>query len=163
MTSIQTKKFALNPSQFFRILVLLHVRSRWWLHLGILVLALLSLSIRPFNALVLVVAAVCVFLVYVVPRHRSAFSKENAAFYLTSQLTIDQDWLHESTDDGSRSDLPWTSIIRARMLSEFYLLYTAKNQFICLPSDAFASDEDRQQFESLLFSHGLMADHVPAA
>jgi hypothetical protein len=152
---IETETFALNPRQYFRIIATNRLRKSWWLFAGILVLALLYLprffedDLSKFFVLFSVFYPIYSFghLWYF------AHTKENKAIYKPRSFVIDDIKLASDSEDGLKSEIPFSSIVRVVERKAFWMLYIAKGQFIYLPKSAFRSEEDEAAFNVLLIEH----------
>ncbi len=72
------------------------------------------------------------------------------------RYTITEEALIRETEDGVTSKTAWPLILDADESHGTYRLFAAEEQALSIPMDAFASDADRAQFESLLREKGLL-------
>ena len=154
---IQTNEYALTRRAYLKILVLLKLKSYWWLYEMLILLSLLLLPrfekdpvatfIVAFN--LFYIPGIFIYLYYYVT------SKDNRNVYRPHQLTFTTEKIIAYSGQDTVFDTPTTNevalnqIIRVREISHFWLLYLAKHQFVVIPKEVFKSSEDQEEFKRL--------------
>ena len=170
---ITTKAFELTKSAYVNLnlrLMWLRLRRRWWvfgfLFVGVALVTrwghsasvwdLLMTSFFPILAGVLAGLLVAVVFTlgcsWLVVR-----SKDNAAFFQQRYCEVEDDSLTIYMANGNLSKIQLGTILRVQDMAGWYLLYLAKSFFLFVPHRAFASEDDRRAFESLLRTKGLLS------
>ena len=79
-----------------------------------------------------------------------AYAKNNQGVLKARYCEIDDDFFSTYLLDGSMSKVRWDNIVRVLKTARYYLLYLSRASFLYLPVTAFATEEDRTNFEHLL-------------
>ena len=155
---IQTKEYALTKQDYFKILSIQRLRRSWFF---LIVLTFLVFQyIGPFGGngfpypiiIYIIIYFVLIFLTIVMWIN----SKSNRNFYKPMQLNFGQDKVEilsgQSSvfDTPTKNELAYDSIIKKQKISNYYLLYIAKNSFIIIPNHVFKTEEDLDDFKKLL-------------
>jgi len=151
--NIELSPFGLSPNEYFRVLLRNYISRRWWLLLlDIVVLALFALAaVYVPEQLQLIhyvgVAILIVFpAVYIFRFHRLAFGGGNEAAFQQRRTTLDNEGLTFVFDDGEQTRIPWDRVLHVLNTKDFLLIYITKRQFVYLPKQAFATNQDLGEF-----------------
>ena len=77
-----------------------------------------------------------------------AVSDKNRAVFLKRNLEFNEDYLTIHVNDGTENRIPFKRVVKSIETRTFYLLYIARAQFIYIPKNSFASEEDLLIFEN---------------
>lgn len=154
---IQTNTFGINRNEYFWILIRNYFQKRLWFYAliyGFMILVtisifILNLQIR-LSYIVFMVYAILMPLYYLFWFWRHTRCKENAIFYRERALTISEDFLEATLDDGSIDKIRWPNILYYKKVKSGFLLYISKQQFIYIPNLIFRSNHDFNEFEAFI-------------
>ena len=160
MDAVETHAFSMTKKEYFLILIMNYLRSRWWVYIVMFILIGLVFLLRPeaaFFFVTIAAGAVAVLLpaAQVLYYWWIVSSKENASLYEDRRMAFDENWLRVHMSDGTKSELPWDRVSKARELRSNILLYISRHQFFFVDVAAFRSDHDLEAFHQILESHGL--------
>lgn len=146
---IITEKIKLTEYSFFKILLAVYLKKRWWFIVMIWLFALLMFSKDEkdssdtffiFFAIFYPILLAIRFWIY-------SNSKDNKLFLLERFFEIDENKFIVFLGDGTESTIKIEHFIRVVELKNIFLLYISKNQFIFIPKGSFKSNQDRVWFE----------------
>lgn len=78
---------------------------------------------------------------------RFSHSKENKIFLVRRELTISNELIEDSLEDGTVYPMKIDHFIRHEKIKENYLLFVSKSNFLILPESAFKTEEDLKWFK----------------
>ncbi|RPH30640.1 MAG: hypothetical protein EHM93_15525 [Bacteroidales bacterium] len=143
---IVTEKILLTNKDLFSILISNYLKKRWWLFAWIWIMILILLfreNNDKFDYLI-VAALVAIQLLIVFQYWGIANAKDVQERY----YEIDSDKIIGTTIGGTITSIENGLLIKVVKTSKYYLLYTTKIEFICLPISSFKNSEDREWFEN---------------
>jgi hypothetical protein len=147
---IKTQEIKITANEFFRLILSIYLKKRWWLVVWIWILVvalLLSGSIGLIEISLL--AFILLFQVIIVGQYWFyAHSKDNRIYLMARHYEISTDEVVEWMEDGTSSTIKTGRFIKALKTSSYYLLYVAKNEYIYLPINAFQCLADLEWFEN---------------
>lgn len=147
---IQTQEIKLTGNEFFRLILSIYLKKRWWLlaWIWILIIILLLSGHIGFVEITLL-ALILLFQVILVAQYWIyAHSKDNRIYLMARYYEMDSDRVIERMEDGTSSVLKTDRFIKVMKTSRYYLLFVAKDEYIYLPFIAFKSLADREWFEN---------------
>jgi hypothetical protein len=147
---VKTKKIALTPGIFFKILLVDYLKRRWWLLVSIWGLVLLILPLLQSNSidqLFVVFVAIATSVYLVVHFWRYAHSRENKAYFLKRHYEIYTDRIDAFLEDDTVSTVKLVHFIKYAVIADSFLLYIAKNSYLYIPIDSFESTADLNWFK----------------
>ena len=145
---IKTKKFSLTNHDYFKIIITIYFKRRWWIISLMLFIGLLFLLKKDKDSL----EYFLIFLGFIYPIliliqfWRFAISKENKIFLAERFFEISKDSLTGKLNDGSEDVIKKENFIRTLELKKYYLLYISKSQFIFIPKEVFMDQKDKDWF-----------------
>jgi len=147
---IKTQEIKLTANEFFRLILSIYLKKRWWLLAWIWILIIILLfSGRIGPVEIILLAIILLFQVIIVAQYWIyAHSKDNRIYLLSRHYEMDTDQVVELMEDGTTSTIRTERFIRVMKTPRYYLLYVARNEYIYLPLDAFASLADQEWFEN---------------
>lgn len=142
-----TQVFHLEKKDYFKILINLYLRKKWWLLLWIWAFMIYDFGRDADESFLFFrVFGILYPLIVVYRLWRYANSEENRNFFLEKQLQIEEEGI-SNVISGTPSDaIPKQLLIKAIELKKFYLLYISKNSFIAIPKSVFNSQENMVWF-----------------
>ncbi|MEP0265557.1 YcxB family protein [Dokdonia sp.] len=152
MQKITTHPFRLEKARYFSLLLQLYARRKWYLI--VLIIGVLALYIPKASsdsvAGVFVLFGLLYFPLIIFRFYRWVYSKENANYFIESQLTVEDSFLYFKDINGNESKINTSSFVKVGQTEKEYLLYVSQNNFSYIPKAAFKTDEDREHFEKTL-------------
>ena len=152
MQKISTHSFRLQKKRYFSLLLQLYAKRKWYLIL--LIIVLLVFYIPKFSddnfARFFVIFGILYYPLIIFRFYRWVYSKSNANYFIKSQLTIEDSFLHFKDVDGNESKINIDSFVKVSQTEKEYLLYVTQNNFSYIPKSAFKTDEDRNHFEKIV-------------
>jgi len=147
---IKTQEIKLTANEFFRLILSIYLRKRWWLvaWIWILIIILLFSGNIGFIEIILLALILLFQLVIIAQYWFYAHAKDNRLYLLSRYYEIDADRIVETMEDGTSSIIKNERFIKVMKTSVYYLLYVARNEYVYLPVDAFESLADREWFEN---------------
>jgi len=147
---IKTQEIKLTANEFFRLILSIYLKKRWWLVAWIWILVVILLFCRQIGLVEIVLLALVLFFQAVIIGQYwfYAHSKENRLYLLARYYEINADQVIELMEDGTSSTIKTERFIKVLKTSSYYLLYVARNEYIYLPVSAFESLSDREWFEN---------------
>ena len=155
---IQTNEFEITQNEYFKILLLHHLRSYWWLWIAFIVTALLHLNsfyTKPLSKFFVIFGFIYPILL-VLLLHNSAYSKRNKFALSHRYLIISPEKISaifgsdSFLDTKITSEVPMHSVFKKVNLTGYWLLYITKGSFVIVPKSSFKSHSDLEQFEEIL-------------
>ena len=146
---ITTDKIQLTSKDFFKIILTISFRKKWWgfVFFGILAMVLVFQEDRYSLKEFLIIFAILFPVVFVIKHWIYSYSKDNRIFLLERHFEIYEDKIVEILNDGTNSLIKNDHFIKVIRTKKFYLLYFAKEQFIFIAKDSFKSEKDKEWFE----------------
>lgn len=147
---IKTQEIKITANEFFRLILSIYLKKRWWLLAWIWILIIILLFGGSIGLVeIILLAIILLFQVIIVAQYWIyAHSKDNRIYLLSRHYTIDTDQVVEMMEDGTTSTIRTERFIRVMKTARYYLLYVARNEYIYLPLSAFASTSDQEWFET---------------
>jgi len=152
MTLIETENFELTSAEYFKIILKLRIKRSWWLFLIITFAPLAQFLWQngiPINWGLIIFGWTYPILV-IIYLYFWATSKKNASLFQKRRITFEGEKMTIEIEDGSKSEVRYTSIQNVRTFGDSWLLYVARNQWIYVTKSAFKSDQDQQEFVNLI-------------
>lgn len=150
---ITTKEEGLTQKEFFRLLIHLYLKKRWWFLVFIFLMVLVQFSVQGksegMNFLIIFALLYPSLLLY--QYYRYAYSDKNENILRTRHHIITEDAIKTYVDDGSMSELKLSAFIKSDKIKQYYLLYISKNQYLIIKEKEFASAYDKEWFENKVF------------
>jgi len=145
---IKTQDIKLTANEFFRLILSIYLKKRWWLVAWIWILILTLLLSQHIGLIeILLLALILLFqLVIIVQYWFYAHAKENRIYLLSRFYEINADQVVELLEDGTSSTIRVERFNKVLKTNRYYLLYVARNEYIYIPFDAFGSSGDREWF-----------------
>lgn len=144
---VSTEKFHLTPVSFFKILLNVYIRRRWWLMAFIIIMGLINAVGDYKSGTFFIVFAVLYPLLVLFQLWRFANSPENRNFLIERYYEINNDEIRIFSSDGSNSTLKLSVFTKAIILPQYYLLYVSKTQFLIVPKRSFTQPSEKDWFE----------------
>jgi len=147
---IKTQNIKITANEFFRLILSIYVKKRWWLvaWIWILIIILLFSGHIGFVEITLF-ALILLFQVIIVGQYWFyAHSKDNRIYLFARYYEIDRAQIVEVMEDGTTSTIRTERFIKVMKTNRYYLLYVARNEYIYLPFSAFESLADQKWFEN---------------
>jgi hypothetical protein len=150
---ITTKQEHLTKKEFFRLLIDLYLKKRWWFLVFIFLMALVQFSVQEKSQGInfFIIFALLYPLLLLYQYYRYAYSDKNENILRVRHHIITEDTIKTYVNDGSMSELKLSTFIKAEKIKQYYLLYLSKNQYLIIKEKEFASAYDRELFENKVF------------
>ena len=146
---IKTQEIKITANEFFRLILSIYLKKRWWLVVWIWILIVILLFSGRIDLVeIILLALILLFQVIIVGQYwLYANSKDNRLYLLARYYEIDSDQVIELMEDGTTSTIRNERFIKVMKTKKYYLLYIARNEYIYLPFSAFKCSTDRDWFE----------------
>jgi hypothetical protein len=146
---IRTQNIKITANEFFRLILSIYLKKRWWLVAWIWILIIILLFSRHIGFIeITLLALILLFQVIIIGQYWFyAHSKDNRIYLLARYYEIDIAQIVEMMEDGTTSTVRTERFIKVMKTNRYYLLYVARNEYIYLPLSAFESLADREWFE----------------
>ena len=147
---IKTQGIKLTANEFFRLILSIYLKKRWWLVAWIWILIVVLLFIGHIGLVeITLLALILLFQVIIIGQYWVySHSKDNRIYLSPRHYEIDTNQVIEVMEDGTSSTIKTERFIKMIKTSKYYLLYVARNEYIYLPLIAFESLADLAWFES---------------
>jgi len=147
---IKTQEIKITANEFFRLILSIYLKKRWWLLAWIWILVIILLLGGSIGLIeIFLLAFILLFQVIIVGQYWFyAHSKDNRIYLMARHYEIDTDQVVEMMEDGTSSTIRTERFIKMMKTPRYYLLYVARNEYIYLPVKAFQSLADLEWFES---------------
>jgi len=147
---IKTQEIKITANEFFRLILSIYLKKRWWLLAWIWILVIILLLGGSIGMIeIFLLAFILLFQVIIVGQYWFyAHSKDNRIYLMARHYEIDTDQVVEMMEDGTSSTIRTERFIKMMKTPRYYLLYVARNEYIYLPVKAFQSLADLEWFES---------------
>lgn len=147
---IQTQEIKITGNEFFRLILSIYLKKRWWLLAWIWILIIILLLSGHIGFVeIMLLALILLFQVILVAQYWIyAHSKDNRIYLIARHYEMDSDRIIEMMEDGTSSILKTDRFIKVMKTTRYYLLFVAKDEYIYLPFIAFKSLADREWFEN---------------
>lgn len=151
---IRTHNINLTANDFFRLILSIYLKKRWWLVAWIWILIVILLfSGRIGFVEITLLALILLFQIIIVGQYWFyAHSKDNRLYLLARYYEIDTAQIIEVMEDGTTSTIKTERFIKVMKTRKYYLLYVARNEYIYLPFSAFESLADKEWLEEEIVS-----------
>jgi len=146
---LKTQNIKISANEFFRFILSIYLKKRWWLvaWIWILIIILLLSGHIGFLEITLLVLILLFQVIIVAQYWVYAHSKDNRLYLLSRYYEIDLKQVVEIMEDGTTSTIRIERFIKVMKSKKYYLLYVARNEYIYLPHSAFKSLSDQEWFE----------------
>jgi len=147
---IKTQEIKITANEFFRLILSIYLKKRWWLIAWVWILIVTLLLSKHIGLVeIILLALILIFQVVIIGQYWFyAHSKDNRLYLSSRYYEINADHVVERMEDGTSSTIKTERFIKVLKTSGYYLLYVARNEYIYLPVSAFASISDREWFEA---------------
>jgi hypothetical protein len=147
---IRTHSINLSANEFFRLILSIYLKKRWWLVAWIWILIIILLFSGHIGLVeIALLSLILLFQVIIIGQYWIyAHSKDNRIYLLARYYEIGSDQVVELMEDGTTSTIRTERFIKVMKTTRYYLLYVARNEYIYLPFIAFESLGDREWFEN---------------
>ena len=82
----------------------------------------------------------------------------NRFTWSSRQVEFDDVMIRMASSEGTRSELPWRTIVKVTDHKDFYLLYVTATQFFPIPKTAFSQPGHENELRSILKGLSLLKD-----
>jgi hypothetical protein len=146
---IKTQEIKIAANEFFRLILSIYLKKRWWLLAWIWILIIILLFSGRIGFIeITLLALIVLFQIIIIGQYWFyAHSKDNRLYLLAKYYEIDKAQIIEVMEDGTSSTIRTERFIKVMKTNRYYLLYVARNEYIYLPISAFESLADREWFE----------------
>lgn len=146
---IKTQSIKITANEFFRLIISIYLKKRWWLLAWIWILIIILLLSGHIGFIeITLLALILLFQVIIIGQYWFyAHSKDNRLYLLARYYEIGSDQVVEMMEDGTTSTIRNERFIKVMKTTRYYLLYVARNEYIYLPVSAFESLADQEWFE----------------
>jgi hypothetical protein len=146
---IKTQQIIITANEFFRLILSIYLKKRWWLVAWIWILIIILLFSGQIGFVeIALLALIVLFQIIIIGQYWFyAHSKDNSLYLLARYYEIDSDQIIEILEDGTSSTIKTERFIKVMKTNRYYLLYVARNEYIYLPVSAFESLADQKWFE----------------
>lgn len=147
---IKTQNIKISANEFFRLLLSIYLKKRWWLLAWIWMLIIIILLVGSIGLVeIILLTFILLFQLVIVAQYWVyAHSKDNRIYLLARYYEINSDQIIELMEDGTSSTIRTERFIKVMKTPWYYLLFVAKNEYIYLPVTAFESLADQEWFEA---------------
>ncbi|MBV5348486.1 hypothetical protein JZU61_02295 [bacterium] len=147
---IKTQEIKITANEFFRLILSIYLKKRWWLVAWIWILIVILLLGGSIGLIeIFLLAFILLFQVIIVGQYWFyAHSKDNRIYLMARHYEIDSGQVVELMEDGTSSTIKTKRFIKMMKTPRYYLLYVARNEYIYLPVCAFHSLADLEWFEN---------------
>jgi hypothetical protein len=145
---IETKAFSISPTEYFKIVLTKRFKKSWLVYLIMIASAIFGLFL-PEKDKVLILLIVVGFgypVFIIVYLYFWVRSSENNQIYQERKFTFFDDKLMVETQNGAKTEFPYSEIVSVREKNNIFLIYITKSQFFYVPKNAFKSDLDFEGF-----------------
>ncbi len=150
---IITNQIGLTKRQYFNVLVINWIVTRWWILVLIFCTAFV-LKTEVGNFLKVFSFLYPVFVVIYLWYY--AKTKQNKAFFKERYYKIDGSTMYCETKDNETGNVNLDTVVKVMKRKNYYLVYLSKVQFFYIPVKAFKSQEDAEMFNQLLKDRNLI-------
>lgn len=146
---IKTQNIKITANEFFRLILSIYLKKRWWLVAWIWILIIILLFSGHIGLIeITLLTLILLFQAIIVGQYWFyAHSKDNRLYLLARYYEIGLDQVVELMEDGTTSTIRNERFIKVMKTTRYYLLYVARNEYIYLPFSAFESLSDREWLE----------------
>lgn len=146
---IKTQNIKITANEFFRLILSIYLKKRWWLVAWIWILIIILLFSGHIGLIeITLLTLILLFQAIIVGQYWFyAHSKDNRLYLLARYYEIGSDQVVELMEDGTTSTIRNERFIKVMKTTRYYLLYVARNEYIYLPVSAFESLADQEWFE----------------
>jgi len=147
---ITTEKRQLTSIEYFKLIMTIYIKKRWWLYIWIWAMGLFFLCLEKRGSFenFFLYFSIVFPLLFLFQNWRYAHSKDNKIFLLERYYQIDNEKIVGYLSDGSESLMKLENFNRIAQTKKYYILYLSKNQFIYFDKDSFKSEHDKIWFEN---------------
>lgn len=149
---IETQNFRLTPGAYFKIIATKRLKTSWWLYIGYWGFAIFFL--KDFNQSMLTRYMVIFGFAYPVAVFGFllfwAYSQRKSVLMMERRFILEKDRLITIDEDDTKEEIQWKQLLKITAQPKYWLFYIAKGQFVCLPKDAFQSEEDQKKANAFL-------------
>ena len=151
---LRTEKFALTIQDYFKMLIVIYLKRRWWMISLTIFMGFLFLLKNEKESLDYFFIFFGFFypIIILIQYWRFASSRENSLFLIERYYEISEDELIGKLSDGSESTIKKANFIKSIELKSYYLLYISKSQFVYIPKKAFINQDDEDFFITEYFN-----------
>ncbi len=167
---IRTNYILLTPYKLYKIILREHYQTRpWFVLLNVAVLVLYYMvSTNLIESLFWVRAvgsSLLLGLLFYTPIQywRTVTLSDNRALYLPRKYNFSDTKIFSYVRDQLVGENEWETTLKVETRKDFYLLYVTATKFLFLPKKAFVTEEEHDQFRSLLWEwHLVNKEPTPA-
>jgi len=150
---IITNQISLTKKQYFGILAINWIITRWWMLALIFCAAFIlkseiGLFLKIFSFFYPIAVAIYLW--------HYAKTKQNKAFFKERYYKIDGSAMYCETEDNETGTVNLDTIVKVKNRRNYYLIYLSKAQFFYIPVKAFKNQEDARRFTQILKVRNLM-------
>lgn len=150
MLSIQTKKIALQPNLYFKILILDRLKRDWWSYLVVVAGIVLSFWIGRWVGIVSVIAWILYFGFWMLQFYAVRYLPEAGPLFQTTSYNISGKNIVAMVSSKQGFTIEWKAIKKVKQIGEDYILFISRSQFVYIPKVAFSTDADKNVFKLML-------------
>lgn len=150
---IVTNQISLTKKQYFNILVINWIATRWWILVIVFCTAfILKTEVGNFFKVFsfLYPAFVVIYLWFY------AKTKQNKAFFKERYYKIDGSTLYCETKYNETGTVNLDTVVKVKKRRNYYLVYLSKAQFFYIPVKSFKNQEDIGTFTHILKERNLI-------
>ncbi len=151
---ISTFPIKSTRKNYFKLLLSLYWRRKWWLAALWLLFAIICLTVQEKTIWDYIVIALGFGYPVLITIQYWFYvrSLANRIFFQERWYEIDEDKLVGHFYDGTASPIRWVHFVKYLKRNDRYLLYLSQGQFVDLPFSSFRSEEDREWFETSILT-----------
>lgn len=150
---IETKEYSIPKKEYTKIILSKRLKKSWWLYLLMLALGFYYLpkfGDDSFSTFFTLFSFSYPFLMFTY-LYFWANSKDHQPIFSKTNLSFDNEFMYLERN-GNETKLNPNSIQKIISNTNYWMLYISKGQFIYIPKNIFYSNEDYNNFSSLIKS-----------
>lgn len=151
---IVTKQFSLTRNDFFKILITVFVRQKWWVLAILFILAISPIFTGYTSENIYTVFCVVYILLIGLRFYIYSHSKTNEIFFRLRYYEIDNEKINSFTQGGSQSTTMISDFIKFIDIKKYYLFYYSNQLCVIIPKDSFQSSADEIWFRNEIITRG---------
>lgn len=151
---IRTKRFKYTPKELFSLLITLYFKKSWWVYVLVLILVMIMTEVDNQESLTLFLGVFTILypFFYAIQLWKFVKSKSNKLLSSERLYEIDNEKIQGIFDEVTHSTIKLDHFIKVEFISNTYLLFLSKSQFIYIPVESFEQESDRMWFDAEVIS-----------
>jgi len=156
---IETAYFKISKSDYFKVVLSIKIRKKWWFALILLGLAIYEFLFETLpgtSGLIVKLVGFIYPIFTLIHLYVWTYFKKGHSVFVNRKIRFTDELIYVDTDPNAKSELGYSLIEKVIKVNQIWMLYISRNQFIPLDVTKFTNTKDLETLTDKLIMENLI-------